>query len=188
MKTTRQQLIQDLRQRTKALVEQAQAWENEPLQSLQQQPAAKRWSSLACLEHLNLYGDFYLPLLQERIAKAPLVLQAETFKSGWLGNYAVKSMLPNKQGQIKKMKTFKDKDPMHDDLDKAQLQRFIQQQKQFLEVLEKAAQVDCKKVKVPTTLGRWIRFRLGDLLRFLVAHNERHIAQAQRALAQAKAV
>jgi hypothetical protein len=67
------------------------------------------WNVLECLEHLNLYGDFYLPEIRKRIVESSFP-PGEYFKSGWLGDYFVKSMEPGKT--MKKMKTFKDKDPI----------------------------------------------------------------------------
>jgi hypothetical protein len=43
----------------------------------------------------------------------------------------------------------------------------------------KAQKVDLTKVKTAISLSKFIKLRLGDTLRFLVYHNERHILQAQ---------
>lgn len=81
-----------------------------------------------------------------------------------------------------KMKTFKDKDPLQAELDIFAIDRFIKQQKQMLRLLEMAGKRDLNRIKMPTTLGKWIKMRLGDILRFVVYHNQRHILQADRAV------
>jgi hypothetical protein len=64
------------------------------------------WNVLECLQHLNLYGDFYLPAMDAKI-KASHTKPEREFKPGLLGDYFAKSMLPGQK--MKKMKTFADK-------------------------------------------------------------------------------
>jgi len=49
--------------------------------------------------------------------------------------------------------------------------------------LREAKTKNLNTIKIPTTLSKWIRMNLGDTFRFLIAHNERHIRQAKRAMA-----
>ncbi|MFM7022373.1 MAG: hypothetical protein ACKOXB_05295 [Flavobacteriales bacterium] len=58
----------------------------------------------------------------------------------------------------------------------------MDQQKQTLELLEAAGKVDLKKVKTSVSISKFIRLRLGDTFRFVIYHNQRHIAQAQKVL------
>jgi hypothetical protein len=51
------------------------------------------WSILGYLEHLNLYGDFYLPQMENKIENSTTRAEIE-FKSEMFGNYFAKSMLP----------------------------------------------------------------------------------------------
>ncbi len=137
------------------------------------------WSVLECLEHLNLYGDFYNPAIRVAISSSKTSAQ-ESFKSGWLGGYFSKSMLPKEK--LNKMKTFKDKNPIHSKLEVSVVDRFLAQQRDFLELLDLAKNVDLNKVKTPVTISKLIRLKLGDTFHFLVNHNIRHMAQLERAL------
>jgi hypothetical protein len=51
-------------------------------------------------------------------------------------------------------------------------------QQELLEVIDKAATVNIRKVKVPISISKLIRLRLGDALLFVAYHNERHLQQA----------
>lgn len=144
----------------------------------QARPHAAAWSALECLEHLNRYGDFYHPEIERAIRKAPEGKSAE-YQPGFLGNYFANSMLPGPQ--LNKMKTFKDKNPIHESLGPETITRFIQQQQLLLQYLSQSAKVDLGKVKTGITLTSMIRLKLGDTLRFLVNHQERHILQAAQA-------
>lgn len=141
------------------------------------------WSVAQCLEHLNLYGDYYLEVMQKAIEKSNSPSQ-ELFKSGMLGNYFANMMLP-KEGEIKKMEAQKKQNPSKFEtiyLPKETLNRFIGQQEQMLELLEKAKNKSLNKIRIPITLSKLIKLRLGDAFRFNVNHTLRHMNQAQRVI------
>lgn len=140
-------------------------------------PDVGAWSILECVEHLNRYGDFYIPEIEFRISNANRP-PSEVFRPGLLGNYFAKSMLPKKR--LNKMKTFKSMDPADSSLDSSVLDKFIHQQEQLLRLLEAAGQTDLTRVKTSISISRWIKLRLGDTLRVVVYHNQRHIVQAQK--------
>lgn len=183
MKQDAHTLLSDLMELTHSIIERAEKYQSLPPEMLNWRQNETSWSILECLEHLNLYGDFYLKELDTRISNATKFRTNHTFKSGWLGNYSANMMLPVKGKQMKTMKTFKDKNPLHSDLSKTHLERFLKQQKRMLQLLEMARTANLNKVRVPTTLGKLIKFKLGDILRFVIYHNQRHILQAERVLA-----
>lgn len=137
------------------------------------------WSVLECLEHLNLYGNFYLPEIKNRIERSNTKATTE-FKSGWLGNYFAQSMLPKEK--LNKMKAFKSMNPIHSSLSKTTVTVFIDQQRKSLDLLNAAKDVDLNKVKTSISITSLIKLKLGDTFRFLIYHNKRHIVQAQKVL------
>jgi hypothetical protein len=137
------------------------------------------WSILECLEHLNLYGEFYLPEIEKQIAESSYKNQNTIFKSGIIGNYFANLMKGN-NGQIKKMKTPKDKDPLNSNLSVTTVLFLLMQLEKLKNLLEESRKVDLTKVKTAISLTNFIKLRLGDTLRFVVYHIERHILQAQR--------
>lgn len=150
---------------------------------LNPRPATGSWSALECMEHLNRYGNFYLPEIQRRIAQSPHPASAQ-FKSGWLGNYFAKSLLPKEK--LNKMKTFSNMDPMGSELGREVLHTFIAQQEQTLALLQEAKNVDLSKTRTAISISSWIKLRLGDTFRVLIYHNQRHVVQAERALGLAE--
>ena len=184
MKLTAKSLIEDLIDRTKEVINEAECFNQLPIDQLNWKPSAEKWSVLECLEHLNRYGDFYIPEIQKRIDKAPRISEDLIFKSGLLGNYFSNTMLPKKQ--LNKMNTFKSMNPVGSKLDIATLQKFIRQQKQILDLLKQARQVDLVKTKTAISISNWIKLRLGDTFRVVIYHNQRHIVQSNKVLAQMK--
>ena len=171
------QLITTLIEQTEQLTAKAKALSNYDLATLQWREHSQSWNMLECIEHLNRYGDFYLPQMQAAIQQSTAKPDAE-FRSGWLGGYFAKSMLPKEK--LNKMSTFKDKNPLHAKLDKNVIERFIEQQEQLVSLLKQSRKVSLNRVKIPTTLSKLIKIRLGDAFPFLINHIIRHFAQLER--------
>ena len=178
-------LLGQLEEQTeKLLVLATENWQMLPPACFAAQPVPGSWSAAQCLEHLNGYGDYYLPLLTQAIRQAEAQkLFSKTFSPGMLGNYFTRLMEPAADGRpAKKMKTFRKHDPLPDiDPDKA-IARFISQQETLLALLESAKGLDLGRPCIPVSIAPFLRLKTGDTFRFIVAHNRRHSAQAQRAL------
>ncbi len=177
----RKQLLDELIQKTEKAKDEAVFFKSLDVNILNQKPSPDSWSILECLEHLNRYGDYYLKEIESRILDAQPNLTAGIFKPGLLGNYFVNVIRPNESG-TKKMKTAGDMNPVGSKLSTTVIDRFLKQQDRLISLLRSAEKVDLTKVKTSITLSKWIKLRLGDTLRFVVYHNERHLVQAQRVL------
>ncbi len=170
-------LIQSLLEQTRQIINQAEKLKSYDLTVLTWKENEFSWSMLECLEHLNLYGNFYLPQMENRINNSTAKSDLE-FKPGMLGNYFAKSMLP--KDKLNKMKTFKDKNPLNANLPKTVIDAFIDQQIKLLELLNQSRNVSLNKVKIPTSISRLIQLKLGDTFRFIINHNIRHLKQIER--------
>ena len=139
------------------------------------------WSIAQCLEHLNSYGRYYLPAIEKGLRSVALNHPITgTVKGTWLGRYFTRSMQPGLNA--KKYKAPKDHSPLPG-LDAAKvLSDFIGQQEQLLAYVRKARTADLDKIRIPISISKWIRLRLGDVFQFLVVHDERHLQQAMRHL------
>jgi hypothetical protein len=135
------------------------------------------WSIAQCLEHLNRYGNYYLPRIQNGLAthaSAP----SDTFRSSWLGSYFTKMMQPGKG----KMKTFKAYTPPPSLDAHSVVAEFVRQQETLLNCLRQAHTVNLNTIRIPVSIAKFIRLKLGDVFQFVIMHNERHLLQAKRNL------
>lgn len=180
MKITSEALISELIELTRQNINETEQLNLKPINELNWKVEENTWSVLECIEHLNLYGDFYLTEIENKINKSKTATESH-HKSGFLGDYFAKSMLPKEK--LNKMKTFKNKNPNGSDLDKSTLKRFLTQQEKTLTLLDKARKISLNKIKVSTTLGKIIKLNLGDTFRVLIYHNQRHVLQANNTLA-----
>jgi hypothetical protein len=138
------------------------------------------WSIAQCLDHLNSYGDYYLPRIHLKIEEAMDHPGNESFSGTWLGNYFTRMMDP--ETGRKKYKAFKGHIP-GSNLDASKVvAEFIRQQEDILVLIRKARSKDLDAIKVPISISSLIKLRLGDVFQFIIAHNERHMLQAKRNL------
>lgn len=136
-----------------------------------------QWNALQCLEHLNLYGDFYLPKIEAQILTQKPVSGKLSFKAGMLGNYFA-NMIQVKGNKVKKYKAMKHMTAQGGLLNTLTIERFLKQQELLKALLKQCLYIDLNKSKVETALSRFIKLNMGDTLRFMVYHTERHMLQA----------
>ncbi|WP_404986362.1 DinB family protein [Chryseobacterium sp. M5] len=179
MKIPTLQLIDELKKITEENIQFAENLLNQTDEKLNFRLSENSWSILECLEHLNRYGNFYIPEIRKRIENSD-TKPTEVFISGILGNYFTNSMLPKEK--LNTMKTFKSMNPIHSKLDKSVLNEFITQQKKMIHLLNEAKSIDLNKVKTSISISNLIKLKLGDTFRFVIYHNLRHINQAKRNL------
>ena len=148
-------------------------------------PNKKKWSILACIEHINRANRIYM----DRIRKQIMISQDKEipvstfYREGFMGNFATEKMRPNTDGKIvNRMRTFSNFDPQHTKeqsqlLSPKILKEFQSQQTELQELLNLAEKTNLGKVRVQS-LAPILKFRLGDAFRFVMAHTHRHLIQA----------
>ncbi len=145
-------------------------------------PGPAQWSILQIFGHLNITYDIYIPCILRRITLAPDIKE-EDFKSGWLGDWIYEKIMPRSDGSVFKLRAPKSQWPRDGEGDgKEILSRFLQQCDAVDDILRHAATKDLRRIRIPFSFTRLLRLRLGDNLRYLIAHNERHLLQAQRVM------
>lgn len=172
--------LEDLRNRTERNITRIHALIDEG-KDFTKRPAEGKWNALECLEHLNRYAAFYVPRFEEAV-KRKGTKPSETYKPSWLGDYMAKAMSDDPNS--KKVNTFRDKNPLGAALDDSVLDTFFDYQQGTLALLDEAENVNLYKIKIPTTMGWWFKLRLGDALKFIIYHDQRHVRQAELACGQ----
>ncbi|MGZ3937905.1 MAG: DinB family protein [Flavisolibacter sp.] len=140
------------------------------------------WSVAQVLEHLNAYNRYYLPVIE----KSMIHISKDTsawFIPGFWGNYFTKMMMPKNVYDIKnKMKAMKSYTPSSGLNVEAVFKEFIQHQNKLLQLLDVAKRRNLNSIRIPLSISKLIRFKLGDTFRFLIAHEQRHMIQARNAI------
>jgi hypothetical protein len=157
--------------------------------ALNRKPGPKSWSAAGCLYHLNYYAAYYHPAIRRALDKAPTAPgpEAEIFRPGWLGDYFARMMKAPNGIPKKKLPTLPASAPHSDNYSHEIVRQFIGLQDEMLGFLKRAAAVDLGMASTGTTATELIRMKLGDALRVVIYHNERHVYQALRAVETARA-
>lgn len=174
-------LLNHLENQVESHLQQAiQKYQNLSDELLLKSSSSGGWSIAQCLEHLNSYGVYYLPLFEKGLATSQDDMRVETIESTWLGKLAIDSMNPEKGKR--KFKAMKGHIPEVLLDAKAVVAEFINQQEQLLQILRIAKNKRILQIKIPISIAKFLKLHLGDAIQFLIIHNERHIQQANRNL------
>lgn len=176
------ELIDQLQSDVRKLILAGSKLKSEDVAVLQRQPGEGKWSVAQVLAHLNTYGKYYIPAMRHAMTAANAT-EKEWYRAGWLGDYFTKLMEPRPDGSVSmKMKAPKNSRPLPV-FDVAEvLEEFLTQQHALLDLLQEARRRNLAAIRIPTTLSKMIRLKLGDTFRFMVAHERRHFVQIERAL------
>lgn len=183
MKVDSAELIKELSRLSKRLSE-IVLYDFEDLDNVQLNWKAmpNQWSIAECLLHINLFFAHYLPIIQKELVKNKKQAQ-QRYRSGFLGDFLVKRVQLGDNHSLgrslKSQAIFKpDSEEVLSGIDI--IQDYQQHQKKLKMLLDAALLSNLESIRIPFAPLPFIRLRLGDLFRFIVFHNERHIVQAQR--------
>lgn len=170
-----------------------EGWRAHTDTTLSTRPAPRTWSAIDCIEHVGRSNSIYLRHIDSAIERAggrrPPVA---TFHPGAVGGLMFRTLQPKPAAQPDdgtrqvrtKMPTLGSFDPTKDadpPDPKETLDLFGQQLEQMSAIAERMERVDLH-LRTKTLLGPLLQLRIGDALRYLVAHIDRHLVQAERAI------
>jgi hypothetical protein len=140
------------------------------------------WSVVQVVEHLNAYNRFYLPQIDKALSERNDTRNA-WFNSGFWGDYFTKMMKPTNvfevKNRMKAMKKYTFPNSLNVD---TVFDEFMQHQQKLLQLLDASKERDLNVIKVPISISKMIKLKLGDTFRFIIAHEQRHMVQARNTM------
>ena len=177
---SRQGLITELLDRTELIKAGTQPFLRLTADQLAWTPIPGQWSIVEVFGHLNLSNDIYIRSILPRITLAPDT-GSDEHRSSWIADWAYEKIMPRPDGTVLKMKAAKSVCPVKQEEDsRAVIESFQRKCDALDDILRHAATKDLFRIRIPFHFIPLLHFSLGDTLRFVVAHNERHLLQAQR--------
>ena len=177
-----EELINSLQTDVKSMVSAVELMKDMDKIKLAYPLAEGKWTAVQALEHSNMYGRYYLPAMEKAISEAP-DQKAAWFNAGRMGDYFVKMMKPTNVYEVKnKMKTQKGYNPPVALNVETVIGEFLDQQQKLLQLLDRARNKDLNAIRIPISISKMIKMKLGDTFRFLIAHEQRHMIQARNAI------
>lgn len=175
-------LISQLQADVKQIIAAAEHLETADPVKLNYCPEEGKWSVAQVLEHLNAYNRYYLPAIERSMVQISKDTSA-WFVPGFWGNYFTNMMMPKNVYEVKnKMKAMKSYMPAKGLNVESVFREFFQHQNKILQLLDVAKRRNMNSIKIPISITKLIRFKLGDTFRFLIAHEQRHMIQARNAV------
>jgi hypothetical protein len=163
-------------------LQEAIRFQNMPEAQLSKFSPSGGWSISQCLSHLNSYGQYYLPRLKTSLESQREAPASTSFTPSWLGAYLTRITDP--KTSTKKFKAVAQHQPADTMPTQQVVAEFIDQQEELLRLLRKAGRVNVNAGRISVSIVPLLRLSIGEVLQFMVAHNERHIQQAKRLLAE----
>jgi uncharacterized damage-inducible protein DinB len=177
---SRQGLITELLDRTELIKAGSAAFLRLTDEQLSLSPGPGSWSIVEVFAHLNLSNEIYIRYILPKVTLGP-DQPSDEFRSSWLGDWAYERIVPRADGSIFKMKTAKSVLPVKPKEDyKEVLHNFHRACDAMDDILRHSATKDLRRIRIPFHFIPFLHFSLGETLRFIIAHNERHLLQAQR--------
>lgn len=177
-------LLELLQSDVREILLQCTALQNTNVTLLTHQPQPGKWSVAQVMEHLNIYSRYYITAIEEKLhlnQSGP----NQNFTPGWLGNYFTNLMKPTEDKTIKsKMKAPANAVPSVQPDAVAMLNEFINHQHHLLNLLQIARTANLDYNRIPISLTKLIKLKLGDTFRFFIAHEQRHFLQIENTLKQ----
>ena len=175
-------LIDKLQKDVRQLISAAEHLRQTDPVKLSYPPAEGSWSVAQCLEHLNAYNRYYLPQIEKSISHISKDLNA-WFVPGFWGERFTKMMTPSNVYEVtNKMKAPKGYRPEGGLNVVAVFDEFIAHQHKLLRLLDVSRKRNLNTIRIPISISKFIKLKLGDTYRFLIAHEQRHMIQARNAL------
>lgn len=151
-------------------------------EQLNRGPGPGKWSVGQCLEHLNIMGGLYLPVISRKIkaARERGSKPADTVAHGLIGRKMTEAM--RRPASEKALKTPQQYAPSGSRLPRTVVEVFSRQLDELENLIDQARQVNANAVRIPNPIIPMLLPRLTDALELLVEHLKRHISQAERVL------
>ncbi|WNJ18172.1 DinB family protein [Pontibacter sp. G13] len=147
-------------------------------ESINWQPHASAWSVGQILDHLIQINQSYLYIPDQiRAGKYPLPWQAKIpFFATFMGKMILKSVQPETQ---RKVETFPVWEPSQSGISSEIWEDFLQSQSDLKIMIESSEHLIRQKTVIASPANRNIVYRLDKAFDIIVAHEFRHLQQAQ---------
>jgi hypothetical protein len=148
-------------------------------------PHVGSWSAAECLSHLSISTELFIPVLNQALedARKRKLLSTRIPKMDLLGRVMRWFLEPPIHQRLKTTAPLVPKSVRA----KAEaFGEFAALQSKLTEILTSARGVDLQKVKVVSPFDKRIKYNLYSAFRIVVAHQRRHLWQAEQAVAELK--
>ena len=148
---------------------------------LEWKPRADRWSVAQCLDHLIRINSTYFPQLAvvERGRYRPTWRDRIPFLGRWFASLVLRSVQPTSE---RKFKTARHVEPSTSAIGGDIVARFGAHQQELSAHMASAGTRDPRAIVIRSPVAPIVFYSMLDAFRIIVAHERRHLLQAQRVM------
>lgn len=147
-------------------------------------PSATSWSAGECVVHLNTMSKGYLPLFEDALEDGAPRADGP-FRWGWVSRKFIDAVRPGSRamptgGPMKPPAT----NGLRSEIDRRRaMERFRADMARYLEAVERADGIDLARIKIASPFLKLLKLPVGAYLEAMGLHAQRHVGQAERAVA-----
>jgi hypothetical protein len=150
------------------------------VEEFNKKPSAKRWSAAECIEHLNLSAQSYLSGVPKIPKRSSVVIDDETrIKSGLFARSFIHFFGPKIRMKIKTPKRMMTSNSSYS---KDIIDDFLSLQDEFITAIRCVESGELRSIKAVWPTFELKKLTLADVAMITIAHELRHVNQAERAL------
>src|SRR5262245_9338661 len=144
-------------------------------------PSPSEWSIAQCLEHLLLLNKPYIPQIEKILAgkRQASLWERAPLLPAFFGRLGLAAVQPASKQQVKARPAFV---PASSDIDIGILHRFSAHQGDLIHLMKATAELPIEKIIITSVVSPVVTYSLSDAYRILVAHERRHLQQAERVM------
>jgi hypothetical protein len=146
-------------------------------------PNSASWSAAECLSHLSISTEMFLPVLRKAIddAKAKGLKSERKPSMDVLGRLLKWFLEPPIRRRVTTTAPFV---PRSVRAKAEAFGEFSSLQSKLVDLVQEASGLDLKKMKIVSPFDKRVKYNLYSAFRILVAHQRRHLWQAEQAVAE----
>ena len=148
-------------------------------EQLNWKPNAEAWSAGQCLEHLiAANNEMFVPIdAALREGRSPTVWERMPLVPALMGPFMIKAVSPAARQKLKAPIRIR---PAASRVETRIVERFVESQHGLIERVRRMDGRSPEKIIITSPFIKWITYSMLDASRLIVAHQRRHLLQAQR--------
>jgi len=144
-------------------------------------PSAAEWSIAQCLEHLILLNEPYFTQIDKILTgqRQASLWERVPLLPAFFGRLILTAVQPQSKKKVKARLAFA---PASSSIDIGILVRFSTHQQDLIRRMKATAELPIERIIITSVVSPFVTYSLLDAYRILVAHERRHLQQAERVM------